>query len=111
MKKLAIVILIVSSTAAWAQNKPVAGTGARIDDCKPIGRTEDGKLVYSMKCNNIPKPLTPIVEKNTAPPAESPVAEAPEEESKGGLFRFPFGSSIGVTNYKPQQGVGPSIPR
>lgn len=110
MKKLAIVILVASSTAASAQNKPVAGTAARVDNCAPIGRTEDGKLVYSMKCDNIPKPITPVADKNAAP-AESPVAEVQEEENKGGLFRFPFGSSIGVTNYKQIQGVGPAYSR
>ncbi len=110
MKKLAILILIASSTAAWAQNKPVGGAGARLDNCAPIGRTEDGKLVYSMKCDNIPKPPTPVADKNAAP-AENPVAEVQEEENKGGFFRFPLGSSIGVTNYKQQQGVGPASSR
>ena len=110
MKKLAILILIASSTAAWAQNKLVSSAAARGDNCAPIGRTEDGKLVYSMRCDNIPKPQTPVAEKNTAP-AENPVAEVQEEENKGGLFRFPFGSSIGVTNYKQMQGVGPASSR
>ncbi len=104
MKKLIIAILLVSSTSAWAQNKPVA----RVDDCAPIGQTADGKLVYSLKCNNLPKPVAPVA---AAPSAESPVAEVQEEENKGGFFRFPFGSSFGATNYKQQQGVGPAYSR
>lgn len=103
MNKLVIAILVASSSAAWAQNKP------RVDDCKPIGRTDDGKLVYSMKCENIPKPPTPVVEKNNPPP-ENSVADV-QEDDKGGLFRFPFGSSIGVTNHQQKQGVGPAFSR
>jgi len=42
---------------AWAQTRPLAkGAAARVDNCAPIGRTEDGKLVYSMKCENLPAP-------------------------------------------------------
>jgi len=56
MKKLLLAILLISSPA-WAQTRPLAkGAAARVDNCAPIGRTEDGKLVYSMKCENLPAP-------------------------------------------------------
>jgi hypothetical protein len=59
MKKLLLAILLISSPA-WAQTKPLSkGATARVDNCAPIGRTEDGKLVYSMKCDNLPAPPAP----------------------------------------------------
>ncbi len=59
MKKLLLAILLISSPA-WAQTRPLAkGAAARVDNCAPIGRTEDGKLVYSMKCENLPAPPPP----------------------------------------------------
>lgn len=33
---------------------PAFAQGKRVDNCAPIGRTADGKLVYSMKCENLP---------------------------------------------------------
>ena len=50
MKKLVLALVLIASPA-WAQTKltPKATT-ARADPCAPIGRTADGKLVYSMKC-------------------------------------------------------------
>ncbi len=101
MKKL--IIAICSSHPRLPG--PRTSRSARVDDCAPIGQTADGKLVYSLKCNNLPKPVAPVA---AAPSAESPVAEVQEEENKGGFFRFPFGSSFGATNYKQQQGVGPA---
>jgi len=72
MKKLLLAILLISSPA-WAQTKPLPrGATARIDNCAPIGRTEDGKLVYSMKCEHLPAPPP-------APPqAETREVPAPE---------------------------------
>jgi len=47
-KKLVFAILLVVSPA-WAQTKlftqPKGATAARVDNCTPIGRTADGKLV------------------------------------------------------------------
>src|ERR1700730_12357627 len=56
MKKLVLAILLIASPA-WAQTKllPKSVT-ARADPRAPIGRTADGKLVYSMKCENLPAP-------------------------------------------------------
>jgi hypothetical protein len=81
MKNLLLAILPISSPA-WAQTKPLSkGAAARADNCTPIGRTEDGKLVYSMKCENLP-----------APPPSPPQAETREvpaqepEVQRSGIF-------------------------
>jgi len=83
MKKLLLAILLISSPV-WAQTKQAAkSTAARIDNCAPIGRTADGKLVYSMKCENLPVPVP------AAPPpqAEAAPPPAPEPEvHRSGIF-------------------------
>jgi hypothetical protein len=85
MKKLLLAILLISSPA-WAQTKPLPkGAAARADNCAPIGRTEDGKLVYSMKCENLPVPPP-------APPqAETREVPAPEPEvQRSGIFGWSY---------------------
>lgn len=84
MKKLVLVILLLAQPA-WAQMKPVAKDAAgRADPCAPIGRTEDGKLVYSMKCETLPKPAAP-------PQAEAKPAPEPEPETeRSGLFGLSY---------------------
>jgi hypothetical protein len=73
MKKLVFAIILIS-TPAWAQTKLVPkSAAARVDNCAPIGRTEDGKLVYSMKCDNLPAPPPPPPQAETAPPPEPEV--------------------------------------
>jgi hypothetical protein len=82
MKKLLMALLLVSSPA-WAQTKLVPkSVTARVDNCAPIGRTADGKLVYSMKCENLPVP----------PPPPAPLAEtAPEPEVQhSGIFGLSY---------------------
>ena len=89
MKKLLLAILLISSPA-WAQTKPFPkGAAARVDNCAPIGRTEDGKLVYSMKCDNLPAP--------PAPPPQAEVREAPApaaapepEVQRSGIFGWSY---------------------
>ncbi len=89
MKKLVLFpVMLVLSSPAWAQTKlaPKAAA-ARVDNCAPIGRTADGKLVYSMKCETLP-----------APPASPPQAEAKEaptpapepETQRSGLFGWSY---------------------
>ena len=87
MKKLVLVILLVASPA-FAQTKltPKNAT-ARVDNCAPIGRTADGKLVYSMKCENLPAP--------PAPPPQAEVREAPApapepEVQRSGIFGWSY---------------------
>jgi hypothetical protein len=84
MKKLVFAILLISSPA-WAQTKllPKSAT-AGADPCAPIGRTADGKLVYSMKCDNLPAPPAP-------PPQAEISAPAPEPEvQRSGIFGWSY---------------------
>ena len=82
MKKLLLAILLISSPA-WAQTKPLPkGAAARADNCAPIGRTEDGKLVYSMKCDNLPAPQ-PQAETREVPPPEP-------EVQRSGIFGWSY---------------------
>jgi hypothetical protein len=89
MKKLVLAILLISSPA-WAQTKltPKNAT-ARVDNCAPIGRTADGKLVYSMKCDNLPAPPSPPPQ---AELREAPApAAAPEPEiQRSGIFGWSY---------------------
>jgi hypothetical protein len=85
MKKLVLAILLISSPT-WAQTKltPKSAT-ARVDNCAPIGRTADGKLVYSMKCDNLPAPPPPPPQAEVAPPPP------PEPEvHRSGIFGWSF---------------------
>jgi hypothetical protein len=106
MKKLLLVILLMTSPA-WAQSKPVGGK--RVDNCAPIGRTADGKLVYSMKCDNLPvAPPAPAA----AEASPAPTVAAEPEPDQGGLFKFPFPGLIKPSNEQQRPaGVGPAQPR
>jgi len=98
MKKLVFAIVLIASPA-WAQTKlvPKAVT-ARADVCAPIGRTADGKLVYSMKCDNLPAPL---------PPPQAEAAPPPEPEvQRGGLFGMSFSRSGSGSSYTPVAPAG-----
>ena len=85
MKKLIFAILLIASPA-WAQTKLTPkGAAARVDNCAPIGRTADGKLVYSMKCESLPVPPAP------PPQAEVAPAPAPEPEvQRSGIFGWSY---------------------
>lgn len=73
MSKYLLVLVLIASPAV-AQVKPTPKiSAAHPDPCAPIGRTADGKLVYSMKCENLPAPPVP-------PQAELKEAPAPEPE-------------------------------
>jgi hypothetical protein len=86
MKRIILAILLVSSPA-WAQTKlaPKSAT-ARVDNCAPIGRTADGQLVYSMKCENLPVPAAP------APPPQAEATPPPQqpEVRRSGIFGLSF---------------------
>ena len=90
MKKLVFAILLVSSPA-WAQaNLSQKSTAARADNCAPIGRTADGKLVYSMKCENLPAP-SPPPQAETRAVVPAPAAPAPEPEvQRSGIFGWSY---------------------
>lgn len=96
-------LLGVPSPAA-AQSK-AANAARRADPCAPIGKTADGKLVYSMKCDAMPVVVAPSrAEAATAPVETRPV----EPEDQGGLFRNPFPSLIRPSTDQRSPGVGPS---
>jgi hypothetical protein len=95
MKKLGFLLLLLAAPA-WGQSqpipiaKPAAKSAARADNCAPIGRTANGELVYSMKCDNIPAPLPPPQARleETAPPPPSPPPQ--RDEGRTGLFGWSF---------------------
>src|SRR6195952_2762930 len=109
MKKLVLVILLVSSPALAQTKLTPKNTTARVDNCAPIGRTADGKLVYSMKCEFLPAPVPPpaaaVVE-----PGPAPAVAAEPEPDQGGLFKFPFPGLIKPTEQNRPAGVGPAQP-
>ena len=103
MKKLPLALLLLTSSAmavpASAQTRLTpketgketgkSTKAARLDNCAPIGRTANGELVYSMKCDNIPAPPPPA-----AAPPQAEVKEAPpqpeQETQRSGLFGWSF---------------------
>lgn len=95
-----LILLAILTSSAWAQSKSAAKRG---DPCAPIGKTADGKLVYSMSCDAMPVPIVP-----PRPAADAAPAPPPPEEDKGGLFRNPFPSIIRPTTIERNPGVGPS---
>jgi hypothetical protein len=99
----AVCMPVVCSAPAPAQVAP----SRPADACQPIGRTEDGKLVYSLKCTTLPAPPKPSPAAGAEPSAP---AAAAEEEDRGGLFgRAP--SFIRPTLDPRTGGAGPSQPR
>jgi hypothetical protein len=97
MKKLPLALLLLTSSAmavpAAAQTKltPKVTTTARVDNCAPIGRTANGELVYSMKCDNIPAPPVTAAPATAAPQADAKPVPPPEPETqRSGLFGWSF---------------------
>jgi hypothetical protein len=90
MKKLVLVLLMLSQPA-WAQMKPAPkAAGKRADNCAPIGRTEDGKLVYAMTCELPPKPVAVAPPQAQPAPGPEPKAEAEPESERSGLFGLSY---------------------
>jgi hypothetical protein len=87
MKRVVVVFLLIASPA-WAQSNlaPRKNAISRVDNCAPIGRTADGKLVYSLKCDNLPTPPAPPPQ---AEVRQAPVAAEPEVE-RSGLFGWSY---------------------
>lgn len=78
---LLILLLIAAPAAAQVKMKPQT-TAARPDPCAPIGRTADGKLVYSMTCETLHAPLpSPHTELK-----EAPLPAAEPEVQRSGIF-------------------------
>jgi hypothetical protein len=97
MKKLVLILVLVAQPA-WAQMKLVPkDTAKHADNCAPIGRTEDGRLVYSMKCEMPPKSAASIIAPQSgAKPAPSSEAEPKSETEtettteRSGLFGLSY---------------------
>jgi hypothetical protein len=98
MKRLILAVLLLASpvlasqvlvSPVWAQTKltPKNATARVVDNCAPIGRTANGQLVYSMKCDNLPAPPAPPPQAEAnEPPAPPP---APEVQ-RSGLFGLSY---------------------
>ena len=87
MKTLIFAVLLMASPA-WAQQTVAPkmapkNTTARADNCAPIGRTANGTLVYSMKCENMPAPPPP-------PQAAAPEPEPEPEVRRTGIFGLSY---------------------
>jgi hypothetical protein len=84
MKNLVFIILLVASPA-WAETKLTPNAATRVDNCAPIGRTADGKLVYSLKCENLPVPPShPQAEVREQAPVPEP------EVKRSGIFGWSY---------------------
>jgi hypothetical protein len=92
MKKLIFVpgfALVLMASPGWAQTKltPKSATAHVVDNCAPIGRTANGTLVYSMKCETLPAPAA------AAPPPQAEAAPAPPAEpevQRTGIFGLSY---------------------
>ena len=90
MSKYLLVLLLVASPAAAQVKLTPKSSAVHPDPCAPIGRTADGKLVYSMKCENLPAPPAPAPQaelKEAPPPA---AAEAEPETRRSGIFGWSY---------------------
>ena len=106
MKTQAVLIALLMACPAAAQSKPKAAA-APVDPCAPIGRTADGRFVYSLACETLPAPAAPLRADSGASPSGTQSA-APVEQDKGGLFRNPFPSLVRPSGDERVSGVGPS---
>lgn len=88
-KYLLVLLLIVSPAAAQVKLTPKA-SAAHPDPCAPIGRTADGKLVYSMKCENLPAPPAPPPQAELKEPPPAAAAEADPEVRRSGIFGWSY---------------------
>ncbi len=87
MNKLALAILLISSPALAQTKLLPKSVTTRVDNCAPIGRTEDGKLVYSMKCEHMPAPPPPPPQAEVAP---APVPPPEPEVQRSGIFGWSY---------------------
>lgn len=88
-RSLAILLFLAAPAAAARVKLPQSRAASHNDPCAPIGRTADGKLVYSMTCESLPAPTPPLPQadvKETPPPA----AEAEPEVRRSGIFGWSY---------------------
>ncbi|SPP94038.1 hypothetical protein [Bradyrhizobium vignae] len=90
MSRYLLVLLLIASPAAAQVKMTPKTAAAHPDPCAPIGRTADGKLVYSMKCENLPAPPAPPpqAELKETPPAAA--AEPEPEVRRSGIFGWSY---------------------
>jgi hypothetical protein len=86
MSKYLLVLLLIASPAAAQVKLTPKTSAAHPDPCAPIGRTADGKLVYSMKCETLPAP-PPQAELKEAP---QPAAEPEPEVRRSGILGWSY---------------------
>jgi hypothetical protein len=86
MKYLLFIMLLLSSPA-WAQTKLTPKAATRVDNCAPIGRTADGQLVYSLRCENLPLPALPPPQ---AEVGEQAVPATEPEVKRSGIFGWSY---------------------
>lgn len=88
MSRYLLVLLLMASPAAAQVKVNPKASAAHPDPCAPIGRTADGKLVYSMKCENLPAPSPPPqAELKEAP---QPAVEPEPEARRSGIFGWSY---------------------
>jgi hypothetical protein len=98
MKRLPLALLLLTSSGtavpALAQTKltPKATPAVHVDNCAPIGRTANGELVYSMKCDNIPAPppAAAAPPQAEAKPAPAPAPPPEQETERSGIFGWSY---------------------
>ena len=83
MKILLFIALLIASPALAQVKLSPKSTASRADPCVPIGQTADRKLVYSLKCDNLPTPPLPPQAEIAAPPPEP-------EVQRGGIFGWSY---------------------
>ncbi|SDJ60074.1 hypothetical protein SAMN05216338_10561 [Bradyrhizobium sp. Rc2d] len=89
MSRYLLVLLLIASPAAAQVKMTPKTTAAHPDPCAPIGRTADGKLVYSMKCETLPAPPPPPqAELKEVPPTAT--AEPEPEVRRSGIFGWSY---------------------
>jgi hypothetical protein len=89
MSKYLLVLLLIASPAVAQVKLTPKTSAARPDPCAPIGRTADGKLVYSMKCENLPAPPPPPPQAELKE-APAPVAEPEPEVRRSGILGWSY---------------------
>lgn len=88
MSKYLLVLLLIASPATAQVKLTPKTSAAHPDPCAPIGRTADGKLVYSMKCENLPAPAPPPQAELKEAPA--PAAEPEPEVRRSGILGWSY---------------------
>jgi hypothetical protein len=99
MKRLMIAVVLLAlqtfclpadAQTALSPKGTAKGTAARGDNCAPIGRTANGELVYSMKCENLPAPQASS--RQASPPQAEAKDTAPTEPDmrRSGLFGLSY---------------------